>query len=350
MAYGFPSGTNTFIPSFDATGHLVVAFSRDPKSFALNQYATITPVKKDTGYYLRVTAEVAARIANTDYLREFVWHDGDDAPDGNWQTESFSWFKYATQRLTFPFRLGYKSNEQADWKILALHAEIAAQLAMTARSVQTIVKMTTAGSYDTGHSDTATNIGGGFLSAGTADGSAPGYTIKKAFNAMAQKIQLDTLGVIKPNQLVVVLSPKLADPISRSKEIHAYLKESPAALAQVRGDVESQNGKWGLPDHLYGYRLIIEDTVRVSSKKGDTKAVDYAMSSNDLVMLARPGGLVSAAGGPNFGTVSLFMYEEMTVEQRDDPDNRRIKGRVVEDYIPEVVAPASGYYLTNCLS
>ena len=346
MAFSYPSGSNTYIPSFDATGHLVVAYSRNPKSFPINEWASLTPVKKDSGYYLRVTAEVAGRILNSDFIREAVWHDGDDAPDGNWNTESFSWFKYATRRLSFAFRLGYKANEQADWKILALHSEFAAQQAMTARSVQAIAVITNAANYDAGHSSTATLVGGGFFSAGTPTNPI----VKKAFNAMAQQIQLSTLGMIKPDDLVVVMNPVLADATSRSQEIHAYLKESPFALAQVRGDVKSQNGKWGLPDQIYGYKIVVEDTVRVTSKKGAARAAAYAMGENNCAMLARPGGLVSPAGGPNFGTVTQFMYEEMTVESRDDPDNRRITGRVTEDYEIQIVAPASGYLLTNCLS
>src|SRR5690242_11980202 len=115
------SMNNTYVPSFDATGHLVVAYSRNPKDFPLNQWATITPVKKSTGYFLQVTAEQAARIINTD-LADFVWPDSNDAPSGIWGLESFNFVPYSTTRFSFPFRLGYKANEQADWKILALHS------------------------------------------------------------------------------------------------------------------------------------------------------------------------------------------------------------------------------------
>ena len=61
----FPSGSNTYIPSFDATGQLVVSFSRNPKDFPLNKCITITPVKKSSGYYLKLNAEQAARVTNT---------------------------------------------------------------------------------------------------------------------------------------------------------------------------------------------------------------------------------------------------------------------------------------------
>jgi hypothetical protein len=346
MAAAYPASSNTYVPSFDATGHLVVAFSRDPKKFPLNSYITLCPVKKDTGYYLRVTAEVAARVINGDLLREFVWHDGDDAPTGDWGNESFEFKQYATTRYAPGFRIGYKANEQADWRILALHSEFAAQLAMTMRTIRVQTALTTSGNYETGHSDTATNWGGGFFSAGTSTDPI----VKEAFNAMAKKIHLASLGAVSPKDLVVIMNPTLADAIGRSQEVHAYLQGTPDSLAQVRGDRPSQNGKWGLPDHLYGYPIIIEDSVRVTSRKGAAKTAGFVQSDNDLFMVARPGGLTSVAGGPSWSSVQIFAYEEMTVESKDDADNRRIKGRVVDDYDVQVVAPATLARATNCLS
>jgi hypothetical protein len=346
MATGYASGTNTFVPSFDATGQLTVAFSRNPKDFALNRYVTLTPVKKSTGYYLRITAEQAARVINSDYLREFVWHDGDDAPDGNWAAESFEFKTYHTERYAFPFRIGYKAEEQADWKIQAAYAEFAAQDAMTARSVKVLNKVTDTGNYEADKTSTATALVGGFLNTG----SPTDPLLKEALNSMAFKIHKTTLGRVKPQDLVVVINPELADALARSQEVHAYLKESPFALAQIRGDSPNQNGMWGLPETIYGYKFVVEDCVRVTNKKGATKAAGYALSSNYLAMLARPGELTSIAGGPSFSSIHVFAYEEMTVESRDDVDNRRIHGRVVEDNGVEMVSPASSALITACLS
>lgn len=346
MAFAFPSGTNTFVPSFDATGHLTVAFSRNPRDFALNKWIALTPVKKRIGYYLRITAEQAARVINSPKLNEFVWHDGNDAPKGTWATESFSWFPFNTERYAYPFTIGYLANEQADWKILSVHSEFAAQDAMTARTLRVLDKALDTTGYDTGHFDTATNLGGGFLNSGTPTDPR----LKKALNALMFKVQKATLGRVKAKDMCVVMSPVLAEAISRSQEVHTYLKESPFALAQVRGDVPSQNGVWGLPDSIYGYPIMIEDTVRVSSKKGAARVADYAMDSNKLLFLARPGSLTSVAGGPSFSSVHLFSYEDMTVESRDDADNRRVEARVVDDFGVELVSPASTTQITNCLT
>jgi hypothetical protein len=346
MAYAAPGAYNTFVPSFDATGHLTASFSRNPKDFSVNKYAALTSVKKSVGYFMRITAEVAARVINSD-LAEFVWPDGNDAPSGEWNTETFSWFPYSTQRYVYAFRLGYKANEQADWKVLAAHAEFAAQQAMTARTLKVFTALTTTSNYDSSHTSTATSLGGGFWSAGTANSPV----IKKALNAMAQVIQKDTVGALKPyNDLILVIDPVLADAMGRSQEVHSYLQQSQFALAQVRGDTEGQNAIWGLPDRLYGFKIVVEDAVRVTSKKGATRAASYIGGGNTAVMCARPGGLTSPAGGPSFSTAHVMAYEEMTVEQRDDPDNRRIQGRVVDDFDVQIVAPATGYVLTAVLS
>lgn len=370
----FPSGTNTYIPSFDATGQLVVSFSRNPKDFALNKYITITPVKKSSGYYLKLNAEQAARVAY-DSLKDHVWHDGNDAPHGEWNNEKFEWLNFNTQRYVFPFRLGYKAVDQADWKIVASYSAINAQQAMTARVVKVWDKLYTSLSTATKNAsgaskgiiegdtntissvecDSADNVitGGSFLNAGDSgdinQGTSKGPVIKKALNAISRRLNKATLGACGPKEMCVIINPTTADALARSKELHTYLKESPVALAQIRGDSESMNGKYGLPDKLYGYDIIIEDVVKVKNKKGAVRDTDYVLPDNEAWILARPGDLVGFEGSPSFSTVHLFAYEEMTVEQKDDPDNRRINARIVEDYGIEIVAPVTAFKLTNAI-
>lgn len=347
MAAAFPSGNpgNTYVPSFEASGSLVVSFSRNPKDFALNKYITLVPVKQSTGYYLKLTPSNAARVINSS-LADVVWPDGNDAPTGEWNAESHEFVQFATKRYAYPFRLGYKAVEQAVWKILAQHAAIVAQQAMTGRTLLAVTALETAGNYASTHTDTAANWGGGFLNAGTATNPI----LKKALNAMAQRIQKSTLGMVRPQDLVVVMNPVIADELGRSQEVHAYLKESPAALAQVRGDSPSQNGVWGLPDQIYGYKIAVEDAVRNTALKGATDSLGYIKSSNNLQLIARPGSLVGTEGAPSFSFLHLWAYEEMTVESKDDPDNRRHSGRVVDDFSVDVVSSIAGCNCTAVLS
>jgi hypothetical protein len=370
MASAFPSGTNTFVPSFDATGHLVVAFSRNQKDFAINQYVTVTPVKKTSGYYLQLNTEAGARVTDT-LINTATWHDGQDAPTGEWERESFEFQQYATQRYAFPFRIGYRAADQADWKIVASHAAMAAQKAMTSRSVRVVEALTASGVFVTGNDITCTSTqaaegsaptlylnGGdsGDLNTGTSKGPA----LKRALNYASRKILQNTLGVVTKDDLVCVINPNVADALSRSKEIHTYLKESPTALAQILGDKESANGEYGLPDRLYGYKIIVDDTVKITAKKraGRNMVLDPLAVPTDetfilgdhLLIVARPGGLTSQEGSQSFSTAHVFAYEEMTVEQRDDPDNRRISGRVVEDYDVKIVAPVTGFIYRGCVA
>src|SRR3954469_9013864 len=108
MTAGYPSGYNTYVPSFDASGKLVVSFSRNPKEFAVMKYIKLTKAKKSTGYFLRITAEQAARMLTTDGT-EFRWPAGANRPSGWTNTEAFEFIPYVTERMDFPFFLDYKA-------------------------------------------------------------------------------------------------------------------------------------------------------------------------------------------------------------------------------------------------
>lgn len=349
MTYVYPSGGpvgNTYVPSFEASGEIVVNYSRNPKDFALNSYITLTPVQKSTGYFLQISPDNSMRILSTT-SSDFVWPDGNDAPTGTWNTEAFQFAAYSTVRYNYPFRLGYKAVDQAVWKIVAAHAAMAAQQAMTSRTLEVNTLLDAAGSYAATHIFSATTSGGGFWSAGTAANPI----IKNSLNYAAQIIQKDTGGVVRPRDLVLVISPAAATQMASSQEIHTYLAQSPAALAQVRGDVPSQNGLWGLPDVLYGYRIVIEDGVYGSTPKGaQTFSPGYIKDVNTAWLLARPGQLVGVEGAPSYSAAHIFVYEEMTVESKDDPDNRRHTGRVVDDRGAVMVAPASATKITALFS
>lgn len=345
IATAFPSGSNTFVPSFDASGKLQIEFSRNPKKFKVNRYVKIRPVKKDVGYYLNITAAEAARVINSSG-NDFVWADGNEAPMGDDNNESFTYLKYATLRYAFPFTIGNKAVEQADWDIIASHARIAAQKSMTFRTIKTLGVLNTSGNW-MGNTDTATNVAGGKLDVA----STTTLYIKKAFRGVAEAILKSTLGVVNREDINCVLGPHDAGLISEAPELVQHLIQSPFALAQVRQDVANQNGQWGLPDVLYGINIIVEDAVKITTKKtsGDnTKTADYCMPAATLMFLSRPEGLMGSEGVPDFSTVQIFSYEDMTVETKKDPDNRREQGRIVDDFDVQVVAPASGYLLTAC--
>src|SRR5690606_30153563 len=75
MTATIPGGSNAYIPSHEASGKLVVDFSRNPSKFALAKYAQIVPVTEQLGYYLEMTVEEAARVLDDDGF-DVDWPDG----------------------------------------------------------------------------------------------------------------------------------------------------------------------------------------------------------------------------------------------------------------------------------
>jgi hypothetical protein len=344
MAAAYPSSTNVFVPDHAASGKLVVDFARNIKDFAVNEWCQIVPVKKPIGLYLKMTIEEAGRIQQTN-LANFAWPDGADAPKGDDGAESFEFATYRTERRAFPVRLGDMTIDNASWNITAQHASIKARQAMVARTQLAVTAATTSGTYDSSHRVDVTAITSN--SGSWAESTSSRQDIKRSLNYAANLILQDTLNGIRMDDLILVINPTLAAEMSECQELVDYLKHSPDALAQVRGELPGKNVLFGLPDKLYGYPIVVEATYKVTSKKGATRAVSAVLPTATPFMCARPGGLVGVADAPNFSTHCLFASEEMTVETLKDISNRYQILRVVENVAAVVVAPVSGVLFSN---
>lgn len=344
----YPGGSNTFIPNHQATGGLVIGFSRNVEDFPLNQYIQIKPVEKDQGKYLKLTTEEAGRILDAD-LPDFVWADGADRPQNNDGTELFAYHDYRTHRYDFSYKLGRKATEQADWSVTKTHQAIKAQQAMTARTTRVHGVLNTTANWETDHRIDVTSIANntGNWQASTTSRQ----DIKRSLNYAAEQVLKSTLSVVRKKDLRLVLNPTTAHRISEAQEIVDHIKGSPEAYSQVKG----ATGRWsqyGLPDSIYGFPVVVEDAVKVTSRRGASTATRSFVASDGVAhLLARPGSLVAPAGtGPNFSTICIFSYEEMSVEEFDDEKQRRIEGHVVDDYAPVMTASVSGFRFENLLT
>jgi hypothetical protein len=343
----FPGGYNTFVKSHEATNHLKIDFSRNVNSFPLNKYMQLLPVKKSTGYYLKLTVEEAGRILNPTTLSDFIWHDGEPRPERVEGQESFQWLEYRTTRYDFGFQLGDKSIDQASWDLLETHSRIKAQQAMTARTQAAINALTTSGNYDSTHVSAVASVSG---NTGTwAQSTTQRQDIRRSILSAASIIKKDVLGVTKTGDLILVMGPDTAIAISECQEIIDHVKHSPQALGQIKGDLPGHNAEWNLPDHLYGVQIVVEDTVKTTTNKGATTSKGYVLGSGTAVLVSRPGDLVSPGEGPSFSTAMIFAYEEMTVETLRQVDHRRVSGHVVDDYAVVVTAPATGFLFTSAV-
>jgi len=345
MPATYLSPTSGFIPNHDATNKMVIDFARNVKDFPVNGYCQIIPVKQVAGYYLEMTVEEAGRILNAE-LDNFVWYDGEPAPEGAEGTESFEWKPFSCVRRAYPFKLGNLTIENASWDIVAQHSSIKSRQAMTARTQLVVNQLTNPANYSDDHVMDVTAIPGNL--GNWAQSTTARQDIKRSLNTAAEKIADATLDVVKPEDMRLVISSSLASAMSLSQEIVDYIKGSPYALAQIKGEIKGRNTRYGLPDELYGFELFVEGTRKVTSRKGATRAVSSVFPATMAALVSRPGQLEGVAGAPSFSTCCLFAYEEMTVETKNDTDNRRTIGRVVENITAKMVAPASGVLFTNC--
>lgn len=345
MAAVFPGGApNTYVPSLEATGKLTVDFSRSPDAFPLNKYTTIVKVDKTIGYYCEMSIEERGRVLNTD-LKDDVWADGDDANQGRGQLEGFEFKPYETTRYNYPFRIGQKAASEASWDVLASHARIYAQKAMTKRTQKHITLLTTSGNWPSANTSAVSSISG---VTGKWDASTTARTdIKRSINYAVEQIMLQTLSAISVEDLMLVMSPGCARKISVSQEIADYLKGSPDALNYVKGKL-GKNAYFGLPDILYGMPVVIEDTAKVTSRKGATVARSFLLGDATPFIVARPGALEGSGtvSSPRYSTCCTLMLEDMTVESKHDTDNRVHLGRVVDDFDVRLTAPMSGFLFT----
>lgn len=343
----YPGGSNTFIPNWDASNKMMIEFSRNPKSFAINRYCGMKTVKKELGYYLEATAEEGARVVSED---DYDWADGQDAPEPNEYLESFGWKAYRCHRKAYPFAIGYLASQQADFNVIALHGRVQAMKAMTARSLTGITKLV-GGSWGS-NTDTATNLGGGLWSAS----SATNQYILKTFMEVQIRIDKATNGVIQPGMLRCVINPNMAKTIRTNPEILDFIKQQGSAGEMIKGTAFFM--KWGIPEYLYGVKMEVDNTVRITSRKGATVVKDYVLANTVAVFVTLTEDVdqsvprTAEAGDalPTFDTLTCFLMEDMTVEEKDDPDNRKTKARIVDHYGFELTAPSTGFYVTGAAS
>lgn len=344
MAVALPSQSNTYVPVPLAGDKLLVDFARDPKRFKVARYTQVIPVEKDTGYYLHLTPDEAGRILSTN-LSEFVWYDGADAPRAHAGTQEFEFRAYRTVRYAYEFTIGHKAVEQATWEIVARHAAAKAQQAMTARTQLVANVLFDANNYPASNVINVNSTYSGYWS--TSDLTSK--RILKSLNDAADKILDATLGMVTKDDLVLVMGTAVAKAIAQSTEVVEMLKYQ-AGWDYLQGATKRSNVSYGVPDQLYGFDVVVDETRKVTTKKGATTSVSGVLPATSAVLLARPGGMEGAAGVVNFSACCVFAKEEMTVEQKDDPDNRRINGRVVEDIDVRLVAPAAAVLLTNVIA
>ena len=340
MTAVYPGGSNTYIPSYEASGKLMVDYARNPNKFSVLQWTGIVKTEKEVGRYLKMNKAEATRIASGD--QEFGWADGSERPTNTYK--DFEYKPFEAKRYNIGFVLGDLGVQQAEWDVLANYSRTSATRAMTLRSFNAAAALSGSSDIPTA---TATAAGGGKWDA--SDNSTKFY-IAKGIQASIQAIHKATGGAVGADDLCMVISPTVAKAISTSPEIRKTVEQSPFAmntLTKQAGEMTFTGRKWGVPDYLEGVKVIVEDAVKHTNKRGATDASSYIFGDN-VYLVARPGSIETTEG--SFCTVQQYAKEEMTAEQFYDAMNRRTLGAVVEHYVYVIGAPYSAYKLTAVIS
>ena len=353
MTLRYPSGTNVFVPSPDATGQLI-SFTRDPKSFKLPQYIQYVNVTEIVGLYTKLGR---VRTIRSQGDAEHRWARGAERPTGNWNQMPFEYLEYRCERRDYGFELPYEVEQQAKWPVLAAHAGMNLSLAMTNRTSQVATLLQTTANWPSGHTAAVNTLNGGFGTWDNAsnDPDSPNHlAIKRSIDAAVIQILKSTNSTVKEDDLILIMSPLCAQKISQTDEIRDMLKQSPDALDQVRGNKPNQNKLYGLPDRLYGLQLVVEDSVvcrdEETAADPDSGTVEFIWDDAKPAIVSRKGGLEGQNGAPTFSTCQMYFHEEMTVESLDDPRNRRIEGHVVDDFDEVLTAAVAGYLFQSAIS
>lgn len=341
---------NVFVPNHEASGRMVVDFARNPNQFALPRYVKYVPVDKMTGLFLKMTVEERGRVLTTSG-DEFSWADGaEDTGNGNDGLESFLWSNYLCVRKRYRFNLGEMTVDQASWDVLQQHLQIKVQQAMTMRTLAAYTALTTPGNYASGHTSAVSSISGN--TGNFAQSTSARGDIQRSLFTAYEKIMDDTLAGVKGmDDFVFVMGSGLAAEIAETQEIRDYIKGSPDAYAQIRGELSDQNPwkLYGLPTHLYGFPIVIDATRRTTTRKGQTTSRSAVWSTSNACLITRPGGLDGVADAPNFSFCSMFIYDkyDMLTETMYDQPNKRTIGRVVDAFQANVTANQAGYLFTS---
>lgn len=349
MVQVLPGGNNTFVPSHEASGKLVVDYARNPKSFKIADYTKITKCPNRTGYYQKMDISEGGRVINDEGL-EYLWTPGELAPGGRDGTSEHEFLPFLTKRRAYAFTLDDLAVKQATWDILASHAGRHAQKAMTVRTMEAVKVATTTGNHLSSHVLDITSITG---NTGTwAASTTARQDIKRSINSALDVMLDDTLAALNVDDFRLVINTTLARQMAECQEIVDYIKGSPHALAQIRGELRDSNpnAEFGLPAQLYGVELCVEKTRKVTSKRrASSRTVASVLATATPFMVARPGSLEGTYGSPSFSAITCFMYEEMTTETKRDKDNRLTQGRVVEDYVHIMTAPEGACMFQNAV-
>lgn len=351
----FVSASNGFVPR--ATGQ-AISYIRNKSTFPLKDYVQFIESPATQGLYAVIDRDTPARVVTDS---EYAWEDSSERPITNYGGLVFNWVPFTVFRRNYGTMLGHQAIDMCkdSWKLLDHTVGSQIQIAYTNRTNRVMNLLQTPGNWGNNTADANTlNGGAGTWDKASDDPTSANYNaIKKSLLEAMRQIALATNSIVTMDDLVLLLSPGLAQAMGNSAEIHAYLKHGQYSFPVIEGEKRFRE-KWGLPSVLYGFDIKIEDTVRVTDRPiaghgTGTLASNnrvFVKNDNTAVIASRKGGIDGEFGSPSFSTVQMYWYEyEAAVFTFDDVENARTKVHVTDQFQEILAAPETGYLITSTM-
>ena len=350
MSTMYAGANNVFVPAFDTQAKLIVNYSRDPKKYVINNLMTITTVDKPIGKYMRIKPETQGQVtSNTGNSSR--WADGAPRPLMLETGQKFEWLEYFAERYIRDFPIGYATEENAVWDIVATQSGALANQLMSLRAFDFYTVIQDTSNYVTGNFSAVTSIPG---VAGTWDAATiTARYIQKSIRYAISQVVKSTMNAVTADDLVLVVGPTVAGKMAESGEVADYLAQNPDATRYIQGELfQKQLAQYGLPPRLYGVNIMVDPLVLDESSLGATSNKVFAPGDTSAYLIARPGSLNGNAGGSSFSFVHNFMWKdaEMATEIIDDPLNKRKILSVYEWRKIQAVANEAAFLFTSCVA
>lgn len=356
------SATNAYHPV--ATNY-VISYSRKKDQFRLPRYMQLVEAPAPSFFYYELDRDQAIRIRN---LPDFVWADGAMRPNPGDNQPGFREKQETVIRFNFPVSAGHMALRMADsqWNAKKYYLDMLVSQAMTARTKNLWrgISSTPTGGWlglDSASIWPSTNIadantlneGAGTWDNASADSADSSFmAIRKALLKAANIIFLNTNGVVKWNDLRLVLHPDAARAMANTGEIRDFYKYSGSETREAVEGPSNYNEEYGLPKKYAGIEIVVEDSMFLedlptASPTAMSAERQFIKGKTNAVILSRQGA-IDAHAGPSFSTVQLWWYDmQLAVQTFDDPENMLTKFNVVDCYTPVAPALVSGFNITN---
>lgn len=356
MAFKYGGQFNAYVAK--ATGQ-IINYARDPKRYKLAKYSQVVKHDDAVGIYYKIHPDDFVRAVAP---KEQVWEDGAKRPFRTGNRIRHDTVEFQAIRYDYDFQIGWATLKSADYNVLLANTASAQNQCMLEWTME-LMTLGEEPSNWAGNTAIATDLAG----AGQWDAGTPeNPIIKKSLLQLAERITLNTNGLAGDfeNQddvgLEIILQPQSARRMATTPEIHAIYKESLHANALIGKSAVNPNAIFGLPEKLYGFTVVVETAVRVSSNPtidgalagttGTSPARAFVKSPYSAIICSRPGGVAGVAGAPNYSTFQrLVVGSDMKLQVFDEKKDELTDGHVVRHGVSILPAPATGFLVQKIL-